>query len=606
MNILLSKLVLENFKGRTYTAYFDGSASIRGTNASGKTTLFDAFCWALWGKDSQGRTDFAIKNLNERGETLHNMDHSVEVSLIVDGYEYQFKRVFREIWTKKRGSATATHTGHESTHFVNGIPYKLVEYRAKVESIISEETFKLLTSPAYFPSLDWKKRREILITLAGNVETSEILNSDKSLSALSEILKKRTADEHKQVISARRATINKQLAEIPSRIDELKKTVITTERSCEEIADDGNEIAYRISELEAELAPDAAAVALRQKINTYEYDKTEEYRKALATYNDAVREINSNYLKHEAVIKDQTWIINSHNAKITELRAEYMAVYGKEIEILTECPTCGQSIPEERLEASRTAENERKENRKNEISVLGKSTTEKLNIAKELLAKAEAAKVGCETARKKLSAPEEWDKGNDSEYQALLSDFAGIDKTKQESEELKALKARLEGVRREYAEAETGLKIKARIEELSATLKALQNEYEDLEQQLFLIERFIVKKVELLEAKIAGLFSIVRFKMFDVQINEGIKETCDILVGGVPYGAGLNRSAEINAGLDIINVLSKHYGITAPVWIDNAEAVVNLYPLQAQIIALYVDKEAQSLEIISTAKGDAA
>ena len=49
-----------------------------GDNETGKTTLFDAYCWLLFGKDSRNQAEFAIKTLNADGEPVHNLTHTVE------------------------------------------------------------------------------------------------------------------------------------------------------------------------------------------------------------------------------------------------------------------------------------------------------------------------------------------------------------------------------------------------------------------------------------------------------------------------------------------------------------------------------------------------
>ena len=140
-------------------------------------------------------------------------------------------------------------------------------------------------------------------------------------------------------------------------------------------------------------------------------------------------------------------------------------------------------------------------------------------------------------------------------------------------------------------------KTKTRIEELKQEEKDLSEKYEDLEKQLFLMEKFIIKKVEMLEDKINSKFRVAQFKLFEQQINEGIKECCITTVNGVPYGSGLNKGMEINAGLDIIHTLSEHFGIRAPVWIDNAEAVTKLLEIPSQTFKLIVDKDYQEMEV---------
>ena len=47
-------------------------------------------------------------------------------------------------------------------------------------------------------------------------------------------------------------------------------------------------------------------------------------------------------------------------------------------------------------------------------------------------------------------------------------------------------------------------------------------------------------------------------------------------------------SERINAGVQIVSVLSKKIGLQFPIWIDNRESVSELYPIDTQIINLKV------------------
>jgi hypothetical protein len=64
---------------------------------------------------------------------------------------------------------------------------------------------------------------------------------------------------------------------------------------------------------------------------------------------------------------------------------------------------------------------------------------------------------------------------------------------------------------------------------------------------------------------------------------------------GVPYEGGLNNAARINVGLDIINTLGQHYGFSAPIFVDNAEAVTQLIDTDSQVIRLVVPPTFDSL-----------
>ena len=82
----LNQLTISNFKGiRHLTIDLDGQdANIYADNALGKTTILDAWSWLLFDKDSSGAKDFNIKTLNENGEAMHMLDHSVEAVVQLD------------------------------------------------------------------------------------------------------------------------------------------------------------------------------------------------------------------------------------------------------------------------------------------------------------------------------------------------------------------------------------------------------------------------------------------------------------------------------------------------------------------------------------------
>src|SRR5690554_5330153 len=220
-------LTLQNFKGiRHFNLDTQGKdANIYGDNATGKTTLFDAFTWLMFGKDSLNRADFQIKTLGSDGEPEHGLEHAVEAILeLDDGQQIALKKVYKEKWTKKRGSAKAEFTGHTTDHFVDGVPVQKKEYDAKITEIADEELFRLLTDPRYFNEvLHWQKRRELLLEVCGDVSDAEVIASKKELAKLSDILGNRTIEQHRKVIQARKSEINKELEKIPVRIDEVKR-----------------------------------------------------------------------------------------------------------------------------------------------------------------------------------------------------------------------------------------------------------------------------------------------------------------------------------------------------------------------------------------------
>jgi len=98
--------------------------------------------------------------------------------------------------------------------------------------------------------------------------------------------------------------------------------------------------------------------------------------------------------------------------------------------------------------------------------------------------------------------------------------------------------------------------------------------------------------MEALNDSVNGRFKLVTFKLFDVQGNGGETPCCEVMINNVPF-ADLNHADQINAGVDVINALSDFYGVSAPITIDNAEAINTILPTTAQIIKLYVTKDPQ-------------
>src|SRR5690606_26546227 len=110
--VTISKLTLQNFKGiKNLAITLNPITKVFGDNATGKTTLVDAFTWLLFGKDSTDRKDFSIKTFDSQNNVIHKLDHEVTATCSVDGEEMTLRRVIREKWVTKRGSENAELTG---------------------------------------------------------------------------------------------------------------------------------------------------------------------------------------------------------------------------------------------------------------------------------------------------------------------------------------------------------------------------------------------------------------------------------------------------------------------------------------------------------------
>lgn len=224
----LIRMVLENFKGIKKMEFnFDGcDANIYGANGTGKTTVFDAFTWLLFGKASEERANFSPKTITAEG-AAHNLDHSVECDIEIDGTTTTFKRVYHEVYKKTRGYAEAVLSGHTTDYYINGVPKKEKEYQKFWQDIFdSDEEVKLLTIPSYFAEqLHWEKRRAILLEICGNISDLSIMETDTELKELSSQVGSNSVDEYKKIVKAQKVTVNKKLELIPARVDEATKAI---------------------------------------------------------------------------------------------------------------------------------------------------------------------------------------------------------------------------------------------------------------------------------------------------------------------------------------------------------------------------------------------
>jgi DNA repair exonuclease SbcCD ATPase subunit len=644
----LLSLTLKNFKGiKSFTLEAQGcDISVFGDNATGKTTLADAFMWLLFDKDSQNRKDFEIKTLGPDGEPEHGLEHTVEAILeLEDGRYLALKKVFKEKWTKKRGSATAEFTGHTTDYYLDGVPVKKKEYDEKIAEIADEEIFRLLTDPRYFNEvLHWQKRRELLLEVCGDVSDEEVINSKSDLSKLSEILGNRTIEQHRKVIQARRAEINKELQKIPVRIDEVKRGLpnIDDITNPDELPNDIAKLREELRSKQEELAQAKAGgqvaektkelrliegqiLDLRNKHRQALDEKAGEKRRELAAIQGEIFKARADINAKESDLTSYEAEIKSLDEKLGKLRTDWYKENERafEFEQSETCPTCGQPLPQEQLQEAREKAlaqfNKAKAEKLEAISAEGKRLKDMKTASEENLAyvrrelekaKAELAELEqkesvikteidnivqgaepVETTPEYVRLQKQHEELQEQIRQAQADVSTTVAAIQKEADEISGAIQALEQTQARLEARGSGLK---RIEELKAEERKLAAEYEELEQQLYLTEEFIRTKVQLLEDKINSKFRMARFKLFDVQVNGAISETCETTYNGVPY-SNLNNGARLNIGLDIINTLAEHYDFAPPVWLDNAESVTDILPTRGQQIRLVVSEKDKRL-----------
>ena len=594
MQIKIKSLKLENFKGiKDLTIDFKDTTNIYGDNAVGKTTIFDSYSWLLWDKDSLNRKDFAIKPYDKNGEEVHNLESIVEGDFVFDDIDLTLKKIYKEVWTKKRGSTQAEFTGHTTDYYINAVPVKKKEYTERIASVISEDNFNLLSNPLYFNQiLDKNKRREVILGLIEEVKPEDIIAKNKDLEDLD--LETYTVDELKKIAKDSARKINKDIESIPARIDELNKSKI------HDIDFDALEFRKRstlpaIKEIDEKLA-DASKMAegmteITEKITALQKEKSDLAEK----YQNKCFEIN---LKNKnALLEKEHDKLALEEAKknieklkdlVEKAREEWQEVHKEQYQGDFKCPTCGQDLLPDQIERTMTNFNKKKSEKLTSIEEKAKDLKIKIEECEKLIAIYEVKEYKEEDLPTEPIRLKEIDKELD-EVKAKLSDFS-INNKKDLLKKKDSLNADLEEINKKLSLQGQNEKIDKRIKELEKQEKELAKAYEEQQRIIYLCEEYTKAYVDLVSDKINDSFDLVKFKLFENQINGGITETCEATFKGVPY-SDLNNAAKINAGLDVINSLSDKLDLKVPIFIDNAESVNELIKTDTQLVRLVVSKD---------------
>ena len=222
--ISLKSMHLVNFRGaKDREIEFGKVTTIAGDNGTGKSTIFDAFTWLLFGKDQFDRKDYEITPVVD-GKKLTRVDSEVSAVIDVDMCSMSLRRVFHPKWVRRRGQSIEEFDGFETRYFANDVPLKMSEFNAKVDSMIDGTIFKFVTNPLYFfTMMKWQDQRSILFQMAGSIDDAELARKKPEFAALLDQLSGRSWDEFRREIAARKRKLNEELKVIPTKIDQTRR-----------------------------------------------------------------------------------------------------------------------------------------------------------------------------------------------------------------------------------------------------------------------------------------------------------------------------------------------------------------------------------------------
>ena len=582
----------------------------------------------------------------------------------------ELSKVQKQKWVKKRGTDVTELQGNENLYEIDGYPKSEADYKAFISGLVNDDLFKMLTNPQYFSSMKWKEQRDILMKFVSDISDVELAMSNPEFDDLiPELEKAPSTDDIQKKFSKALSEWKKKQAEIPVRIDELSKSLVQIDVAEQELAK--ADLERKIAEIDAKIKDAGSAIsdlrseemqlqfdmsAIMQTMNRELSQKRRELDNAKYETSQAFTDAHNKISANSKQIESNNSSIEVAEKKRSELGAEYNTEKAKVFdetpylfheeewqfdENSTICKSCGQVLPEEKIDKIKADFEIRKFNAKTDaekkledaksnfvnqknsnLEEIKSKGFEQKHIIGDLTDKNEQLQAEIETLKKQeqeaiakqneLSKqleelPAEADYSQNEEYAKLkarhdevLAEIAKADSLghdelmAQFEEEKKELLAELDSVKAEIAKASKNVEIEERIGELEAEQKEVGQKVADQEKMLYLLESFIRAKMMKISDSINQHFETVNFKLFDMQLNGGMKECCECTVNGVPYST-LNSGHRIVAGLDIIQSLSELYGVTAPIFIDNAESLneFNVPDMAAQMILLAVsdDKE---------------
>lgn len=648
--IILKSLALVNFKGvRDFSiAFNDGITTVCGDNGTGKTTLYDAYLWLLFGKDSTGRSDgangFNVKTTGEDGKPIYRLEHSVTAVLEVDGKEIKLQRSLVEKWQKVNGT-TDEVMKDETQYFINDVRTGTKkEYQAEISEIIPEDVFRMITNPYYFTSLSAETQKDMLLEMVGNIDDEEVAATDPDFLALLDQINGTSLAKWAREIAAKKKACNDALATIPASIETAQKLMPESEEWAV-LEKQLKEVQDRVKEIDAQIADKSALndeaykrkmalmkqqadkrIKLQDRENTIRMETNAAHNKALSDIQQMENELSINQKNLDSYRNDKMNVdgkIDELNGKLVEMREQFKAVAKEQFpepsgDVLV-CPTCGEPYKGENLENAiaklRGNFEQSKSKRQKDIQTKGKQYKAEYDKAVEqqtkltgLIAKLEddALEIKGNITIKKNNIPVAGNAdeaiANDKECIGLRNDIAEIANQLQvEVPQADVSELQSEKADRNAAIAEINKRLgkRAMIERVNKEIADLEEKRiannqakADLEKWEDVYLRFQKAKDEVLMQRINGLFNVVSFLFVKEQKNGGEKVTCYCMVNGVPY-ADVNACGKVNAGLDIINAICATKGISAPIFIDNRESFNQIIPTISQIVNLKVSNDKQ-------------
>lgn len=588
MKVTLKEIKISRFKAiKDMDIVLDGkNAVISGANGSGKTSIYEAYYWCLFGKTLA--PNGIVQTLDENNEIVHKVDTVVELTLNVDDdYDVKIRRALVEKW-KAANTPDEVFMGTETQRYWNDVPVSMAEYKRKLGNIVSIAQWQLLSNNFAFMGYKMEDRRKMLMSVAGEINEAKLM---EPYPAIQQAVHDRKSINELNIQTKRtRKDANKELTQIPAKISAQDALKTNTSGS-----DD-----------------DAAAVEKYFADLKNAQDKADNYRRDWEKRcNDNISDLQRNIFDAQTKMKKATdELLNAQDeqdrrikklANVTEdfsnAKEKWQKVNDTQFDFKQSdiCPVCKQKLPEafKRDEYANAVKefNSHKSDRLAEIMKEAQQLAEQRNVLQG------AIKTFNEITKPKLEkvaklytdAVKAAEKGLEVAKSAKLEDVSEYADLLKAVETLQAEKPEnADDIVKLKADQEINKRVEAEKERLQKRSKELTQIIADCDNVLSQIFNYKKAKIDAVEDKVNGVFSLVRWKFFQQNItNDDLQEICTCIVDGVDYN-NLNTASRVNASVDIINGISKAANIHVPCFFDNRESVTELLKSDSQQISLKV------------------
>ncbi|MBN6836280.1 AAA family ATPase [Staphylococcus epidermidis] len=642
----IKKISIENFAGLKNQVFeFNcNDARVYGANGTGKTTTATALQWLLFDKGLDGSTkSFNPVPLDENNEEEYELIPTVEVELDDNGKTLKIRKESHPKYTNNKTTNRKEYSrSRTKKQYINDESLKVKDFQSRISELVSEDVFKFITNPAAFNQLHWKEQRTILFEIADDIDTETIIKTNKDFEAIPQILGDHDIETKQKILKDKISQIEKDIKDIPIRINQTESNKQEVPKYDEERYEEVKQEIERLGKERIDVQNGKAEIDLRNQLANKQAELKRLEDNHEANNENRITSLNNEFNVEEGTVSNLKTQIKNNKQQIDyennrrktlldkhkEIQSQIEEVKNRQFEYKNDgvCSCCGQPLPTDQVEqAKEKALKQFNKNKSQEIEELNNSKERVVNDGKQIKPTIEKLESQNNSLQIRVNEAEEksqriLNKINQlkassvsvtqtEEYKSVLNDINEINNKRKDikatiNDQLVNIDNQITKLTQEKVEFENVKAIESSNKHLDDAIRELRmqednllDEKEEHVHQNQVLKAFVTTRVKVLTENVNNKFNIAEFKLFNQLVNGELEETCVTTVDGVEYSGGLNNAARINVGLDIINTLSQHYKITAPIFIDNAESITDIIPTEAQQIQLIVSGQDKNLRM---------